>query len=99
MIQTMAAPPGLFNGQIWRQLNVPCFEIMVLMLPRHEGEAGLTFCRAGTCTPPLVMTEDDGTWQYTEEALLHLLLQHNYTLVGEGRIEVIDRAAILSNAT
>ncbi len=49
------------NGQVWRQLNFPCFEVMILMLGHVDGQ--LMFARAGTGSgsqPLLVITDESG---------------------------------------
>jgi len=81
--------PELYNGDVWRQCEFPCFEVMILMLGRIDGE--LMFCKVSTRdheSPPLTVTEEDGTWYYTREAMLARLHQLKYTLVGDGRVAV-----------
>lgn len=78
--------PELYNGQIWEQKEFPCFTVMVLMLDTVNGI--LMFCKVGVRESPLVMTEEDGTWMYSEEDLLKQLRERHYTEIGYGRIEI-----------
>lgn len=72
----------LWNGQVWRQKNFPCFTIIVLMLTHVDGN--LMFCKAGwdRFRAPLTMNEEDGKWMYTKEELLAQLKARKYTLIG-----------------
>jgi hypothetical protein len=60
---------------------------MVVMLNHVDGE--LKFCKmAIDHTPPLVMTEEDGTWMYSVENLLKNLRDRKYTEIGIGKVSV-----------
>lgn len=74
---------NLVNGQCWRQKEFPNYHIVVLALP--DGE----FCRAGLgdCgTSPVVMTDNDGRWRFTEAELLSLLQELDYTPIQSRRV-------------
>ena len=82
----------LCNGQVWRQLDCPRFEVMM-------------FAKAGTghgeCSP-LVMTESNRKWMYTGSEMLEVLRRYNYTCVGTARVTVAEQKArevMLANVT
>lgn len=76
--------PGMkiWNGQVWEQKDFPNFRCVVLMLSHVEGV--LMFARASWVNTegPLVMTEENGKWTYSEDELLEVLTSRQYTLVG-----------------
>lgn len=82
----------IFNGQVWRQLGFPCFEFVVLMLAKVNGE--ITFCRVGTGLSPLVMPESSGKWFYTEKELQDLISECKYTLIGDSELVVRENDQI-----
>ena len=90
-MSTQAEALELQNGQVWRQLNFPHFEIVVLMLPCRDGD--VMYCRASTGdwrSPPLIMTDVAGCrWLYTSEDLLIYLQGLGYTLAGAARITIV----------
>ena len=75
------------NGIIWKQLDFPNFTIAVLMAGCVGGVQMWCKVGIGGDSPPLIMTEEDGTWMFTGPELLAMLQKHNYTVVGEARIE------------
>ncbi|MBX7259837.1 MAG: hypothetical protein K1Y02_26010 [Candidatus Hydrogenedentes bacterium] len=72
----------IWNGQVWEQKDFPCYRIVVLMLSHIDGV--LMFARASwhNAEPPLVMTEENGTWMYSDDELFEMLKSRHYTLVG-----------------
>jgi len=87
--------PELYNGQVWAQKDFPCFTVMVLMLAHVDGV--LMFCKVGVGdwkTPPLMMTEEDGTWMYSAKDLLKQLRDRKYTETGNGRIEIVAHTTL-----
>ena len=89
----MSDRPEIYNGQVWRQDEFPCFTVMVLMLS-HINHV-LMFCKVGVGDrggPPMVMDEEDGTWMYSAEDLLKQLRDRKYTEIGVARVEITPRA-------
>lgn len=84
----VVTPEMLHNGQCWEQREFPCFEIMVLMLDRVEGE--LMFCKVaiGSNGSPLVMVDEDGTWMWDALDLYKQLVERRYTPMGHGVVKV-----------
>lgn len=83
--------PEIFNGQVWRQLEFPCFTVMVLMLSHVDGS--LKFCKVAfdsESDPPGLMTEENGRWMYDSDELLEQLRSRKYTEIGVGRVRVVE---------
>jgi hypothetical protein len=76
----------LGNGIIWKQLDFPCFQMIVLMAGSVNGVQMWCKVAFDRDNPPLIVATTESQWYFTGDDLLRWLHEHNFTVVGDGRI-------------
>lgn len=81
-------------GQIWRQLDFPCFDVVVQWVKGDKFgllSSPQKATHGGTCM--IFHTDEDGTWLWTREELAARMDRLHYSLAEGARLEVVTLPA------
>lgn len=76
----------LFNGQVWKQDDLPCMKVVLLLLPGGHGESCFAMLGYTGDTVAMIRTIHSGQWRFTPNQLIAFLEQHNYRHAGWMRV-------------